>query len=91
MIVNTRELLDKIHNTHNKDDKGETTSLRHAIRRRATELIWAMRDYFRAKDRNNDIEMQRAEQKIKDIVSRSAPYTMLMRSLAKDDFDNLFD
>ncbi len=92
LIKNTCDLLEKIHNGDKQDSINKTASLRNAIDRRAKELLFAIKDYFKAIQTNKNIEKQRAEQKIKEIASRKSPYTMLMRSIAvQDGFEYLFD
>ena len=92
LIKNTCDLLEKIHNGDKKDSINKTASLRNAIDRRAKELLNAIKNYFKAKEKELSLDKQRAEQIIKEIVSRKSPYTMLMRSEAsKDEFEYLFD
>ena len=92
LIVNTCKLLDKIHNGDNNKSKNKTSSLRNAIDRRVKELLIVMLNFNYAITQNLVVEKQKAEREIKDIVSRNAPYTMLMRSLAiKYEFQYLFD
>ena len=91
-IVNTCNLLENIHNGHHEKSKGKTSSLRNAIKRRVTELKNEMLAHYRAKESSKSVDRQRAEQRIRKIVSRKSPYTMLMRSIAKEHgFDYLFD
>jgi hypothetical protein len=52
----------------------------------------AMLDFFRAKAKEDELVQQKSLREIKEMVSRYAPYTMLMRSLAKEyNFEELFD
>jgi len=91
-ILNTCHLLNKIHNGNNEKSKLKTASLRNAIDRRAKELLIAIKSFYKATTESNEIEKQKAKNKIEKIVSRNAPYTMLMRSIArKDNFEYLFD
>ena len=92
LIKNTCDLLEKIHNGNKQDSINKTASLRNAIGRRTKELLYAIKDYFKARVSKQNVEKQKAEQKIKEIVSRKSPYTMLMRSVAlQDGFEYLFD
>ncbi|MGB1249943.1 MAG: hypothetical protein ACPG8W_04870 [Candidatus Promineifilaceae bacterium] len=93
LAANTSELLEHLH--HGKRDwksKSKTRSLRNAIRRRTTELLTATKSYYQADNRGDESAKQLALNRIADIVSRKAPFTMLMRSEAKKDgFEFLFD
>ena len=92
LIKNTCDLLEKIHNGNNSAAINKTAALREAIRERAVKLLLAIKNYYKAKTNNSNIEKQKNERLIKEIVSRKSPYTMLMRSLAiKDNFKYLFD
>jgi len=91
-INNTIRLLDKVHHGNDAKSIHKTASLRNAIDRRAKQLMQAMLDFFRAKAKEDELVQQKSLREIKEMVSRYAPYTMLMRSLAKEyNFEELFD
>lgn len=95
-IVNTCQLLDKIHNGKDAHSKRKTAALREAIKTRASELKSAIIDYYKHGKESNKAGEYEDFDKIKQICSRKAPYTMLMRAVAKDnmsnkDVSNLFD
>jgi hypothetical protein len=91
-INNTVALLEKVHNGDDVKSINKTASLRNAIDRRAKQLMQAMLNFFRAKAKEDELAKQKSLREIKEIVSRYSPYTMLMRSLAKEyHFENLFD
>jgi len=89
-IQNTCNLLEKIHNGHNKKSIKKTAKLRLAIGKQAKILMTAMRDYYKAFYNNDALAQQKAEKSIQKMVSRHSAYTMLMRSIAYD-FEHLFD
>lgn len=92
LATNTCKLLTQLHLGKDWKSKRKTASLRNAIRRRATELLQAIKSYYQADTQNNSIAKQKALRQIQDIVSRRSPFTMLMRSEAsKDGFQHLFD
>ncbi|MEN8218729.1 MAG: HNH endonuclease [Pseudomonadota bacterium] len=91
-INNTVTLLEKVHNGDDVKSINKTASLRNAIDRRAKQLMQAMLNFFRAKAKEDELAKQKSLREIKEIVSRYSPYTMLMRSLAKEyHFEDLFD
>jgi len=91
-INNTIKLLDKVHNGNDAKSINKTASLRNAIDRRAKQLIRSMLEFFRAKAKDDKLAQQKYLREIKEIVSRYAPYAMLMRSLAKEyNFEDLLD
>jgi len=95
-VVNTCNLLDKIHNGSNPKSVRKTAALRLAIRNRAEQLYKAIIKYYKEGKDGNEFEEAIALRKIKRICSRYSPYTMLMRAVATDemkpkDLQNLFD
>jgi hypothetical protein len=91
-INNTVNLLDKVHNGNDANSVHKTASLRNAIDRRTKQLMQAMLDFFRAQAKNDKLAQQKSKREIKEIVSRYSPYTMIMRSLAKEyHFEDLFN
>ncbi len=81
-IVNTCNLLEKIHNGDNPNSVNKTASLRNVIKRRVDELKIAILNYHRYGKERKPKEEYKALQKIKEICSRKSSYTMLMRSEA---------
>lgn len=92
-INNTVELLEKLHNRETGESTYRAESLQDTIHKRWSLLMEACVKLQNAQD---DLTKQKETRKIKTIISRSAPFTMLMRYTAKKyHFDkkipNLFD
>lgn len=92
-INNTVKLLENLHNREQGKSTYRAKSLQDTIHKRWSFLMEAHAELQNAPD---SLIKQKASRKIKNIVSRSAPFTMLMRYTAKKyHFDkkipNLFD
>jgi len=95
-VVNTCNLLDKIHNGSDPKSVRKTAALRLAIRERAEQLYKTIIKYYRSGREGNKFEEAKALHEIKQICSRYSPYTMLMRTITTEnmkekDLQNLFD
>lgn len=80
---NTCELLHRIY-MGSISTKYKAASHRDAIRSRAFDLTRSILALMKAKEVKDIKEIQKQEQNIKSILSRNAPYTMFMRSVAND-------
>lgn len=84
LAFRTVEQLNHIH--QRKNPKG--ASLRQSITMVGFRFL---KDYIAWKESHTSEEKQRLEAKLKIILSRRAPFTMLIRSLAPGDVHRLFD
>jgi hypothetical protein len=78
--INTANLLDKIHNGHDKASKLKTGGLRQALFDRRDAVNKAVIAWLKAKANGNPQEEMRQEILIRRFLSRKASFTMLMRS-----------
>lgn len=93
--INTCELLDRVHNGHNPNTILRTATLRDAIALRSNLLSQEMLEHYRATKVGDPARIFGAETRIRQFVSRTAPYTMLLRAsivaAAEPQFIALFD
>lgn len=81
--LNTIDLLHRMHMGSIRTQL-KTACLRDSIRNQAFRLARNINKLKNAVKDSNEKEISRAEQIIRIIVSRSAPFTMFMRSVAKE-------
>ena len=78
--VNTAVLLDRLHNGHNEESILKTDGLRFALFKRNKKIIEMITAWQKAGKENNQDEEVRLSQNLKRHLSRTASFTMLMRS-----------
>ena len=83
--VNTAQELDKLHNDRNP----KAADLRDAVRTQLCRVQQRLLDYQKAQASPATLpaELLRIEQELRQMFSRRAPYTMLLRSLFQDRAD----
>lgn len=92
LATNTCNLLNKIHYGENPKMSRKTAALRENIRNRTAELFEEMMSEHKAIINQDALVQTRALDAIRRIVSRRAPFTMLMRSVAAEHgYAHLFD
>ncbi len=76
---NTCDLLDRVHNGHDENTKNSTKDLRHAIQKKYNEVLLKIIDWQRHPE-NSPLKHQAARE-LKEMLSKKASYTMLIRSM----------
>ena len=77
--INTCNLLNRVHNGHDKDTKNGTANLRHSIHKRYIEILNKICEWHSAPEGSQ--EKSQAGRELKEFLSRKASFTMLMRSM----------
>jgi hypothetical protein len=78
--INTAELLYRIHNGHDANSNAKTAGLRKAIAIQRNKIYKAIMAWQHAKNNQNAMEEANHRRELKTLLSRKAPFTMLMRS-----------
>ncbi len=78
-VINTCDLLNRVHNGHDDNTKKTTEGLRHAIHKRYIEILNKIVEWQRYPDGTE--EKVRAARILKGLLSRKASFTMLCRSI----------
>lgn len=78
--LNTAELLYRIHNGHDADSRAKTAGLRKAIAMQRDKIYKSIMAWQHAKNNQNAFEEANYRRELKVLLSRKAPFTMLMRS-----------
>jgi hypothetical protein len=77
--VNTANLLNRVHNGHDKDSRKSTDTLRHVISKRYIEILHKIIEWERAAPASQ--EKFQAQTELKSLLSRRSSFTMLIRSI----------
>jgi hypothetical protein len=78
--INTAELLHRIHNGHDTDSHAKTAGLRKAIAIQRNKIYKSIMAWQHAKNSQNTFDEANYRRELKALLSRKAPFTMLMRS-----------
>ena len=78
--LNIAELLYRIHNGHDADSRAKTAGLRKAIAMQRDKIYKSIMAWQHAKNNQNTFEEANYRRELKALLSRKAPFTMLMRS-----------
>jgi hypothetical protein len=78
--INTANLLDRVHNGHDAESRIKTKGLRFAIFKQRNYLRNIIIDWQAAKLRNDEQDIFRYSNRIKEVLSRKSAFTMLLRS-----------
>ncbi len=80
-VQNTINLLKRLHFGHEPRTTRSTASLREAISKQARILLTLIIEHHKAEKNGEQSEQARFLQKIQKLLSRNAPFTMLMRHI----------
>ena len=80
--LNTAELLELIHNGHDKNSKQKTANLRAEINERRNRILELILEWLGASKENNIQKEFELRTKLKKYLSRKSSFTMLMRSMS---------
>jgi len=78
-LVNTCELLKRVHNGHNYHTRKATESLRHAIHKKYVEILNKIIEYQQYP--HNSRKKNQCLRELRDYFSRQSSFTMLCRSI----------
>lgn len=78
--INTAKLLHRLHNGHDADSRAKTAGLRKAIAMQRNKIYKTILAWQHAKTHNNVLEEANNRRELKALLSKKAPFTMLMRS-----------
>lgn len=93
--VNTADLLNRLHNGHNRESTQNTADLRHGIHTKYKAILEKICEWRASKSTNNSQLEAQTRNELRGLLSKKSSFTMLCRSIPaviqlNNEFPNMF-